>query len=295
MPPCNRSYQTVMLAFNGDSDMRETDTTTFKLVVAYDGARFKGWQRGNGRTVQSTLEEAIEKSLGHATRGAVSEPVGVAINGAGRTDAGVHAEAQVASAVLPASVDPALLIAEVNRVLPGDLVLRSVEEKDERFHARYRATAKTYRYRLVDGPSGSPFLRRFSWRVAETLNVDRMQVASRVFIGEHDFSAFTADKGKKNKVRTVLSISFERRQLLEDSPLDILIRGNGFMWNQVRIMVSALVAAGTGSSDSRSIERILAAGDRSLAPAPAPARGLTLISVEYGGKASGREEMRGEN
>ena len=271
-----------MIPRNGDSHVSKSGTKTYKLVISYNGARFKGWQRGNGRTVQSTLEEALEQSLGHASRGAVHEPVGVAVSGAGRTDAGVHAEGQVASVVLPASVDPDLLFDEVNRVLPNDLTLRSVDEAGERFHARYRATAKTYRYRVVDGPSGDPFLHRFSWRVTGTLDVGRMQEASNLFIGEHDFSAFTADKGKKNKVRTVLSISFDRPQLFASAPLDIFVRGNGFLWNQVRIMISALVAAGKGESDVQSIRRILVSGDRSLAPPPAPAHGLTLISVEYG-------------
>ena len=265
--------------------MSESGTKTYKIVVAYNGARFKGWQRGNGRTVQSTLEDALEKSLGHASRGAVRAPVGVVVNGAGRTDAGVHAEGQVASVVLPASVDANLLMDEVNRVLPNDLTIRSVQVTHARFHARYRATAKTYRYRVVDGPSGDPFLHRFSWRVTGTLDVGRMQAASHAFIGEHDFSAFTADKGKKNKTRTVLSIHFERSHLFGGTPLDIVIRGNGFLWNQVRIMVSALVAAGMGESDTHSIQRILASGDRSLAPPAGPARGLTLLSVEYGDAA----------
>ena len=262
--------------------MSESGTKTYMLVLAYNGARFKGWQRGNGRTVQSTLEDALQKSLGHASLGAVSSPAPVAVNGAGRTDAGVHAEGQVASVELPASVDPHLLFDEANRMLPNDLALRSITEMDGRFHARYRATAKTYRYRLLDGPVGNPFLNRLAWRVSGTLDADRMQSASRVFTGEHDFSAFTSDKGKKNKVRTVLSISVERTPLFGSTPLDVLIRGNGFLWNQVRIMVSALVAAGLGESDFSSIQQVLIRGDRSLAPPPAPARGLTLLGVEYG-------------
>lgn len=261
--------------------MNEISTTTFKLTIAYTGARFKGWQRGNGRTVQSTLEEALEQSLGSASRGAVRVPFGVTIDGSGRTDAGVHAEGQVASTRLPASVDPGLLQKAVNRLLPDDVAVRSVERVHDRFHARYAAVAKTYRYRVVDGPVGVPFLHRFSWRLSEVLDDAGMKQASRAFIGEHDFSAFTASKSDKDKTRNIYSIRFERQHVFGGMPLEILIRGNGFLWNQVRIMTGALVAAGMGQADNVSLDGILLSLDRSLAPPPAPARGLTLVSVEY--------------
>ncbi len=264
--------------------MPTPEPRTYKLVVAYDGARFKGWQRGNGRTVQSTLEEAIAESLATASGGAVAGDAAVRVEGSGRTDAGVHAEGQVASVVLPVGADPRSLYASVNRQLPPDLTLLSVEEAEDRFHARYRATAKTYRYRIVDGPVGDPFLRRYSLRESTTLDVERMQSAAAVFLGPHDFSSFTADRPKPNKERTVYSIQFERAGISLVQPLDILVRGDGFLWKQVRIMVSALVAAGKGEIDAARIEEILLARDRSLAPSPAPAHGLTLISVEYGAR-----------
>lgn len=252
-----------------------------KLVVAYDGTRFKGWQRGNGRTVQAVLEEALSCSLGTASGGAVRERLQIEVVGAGRTDAGVHAEGQVASFRAPSAVDPIRLWAAVNRQLPDDLAVLAISPADDRFHARYRAVAKTYRYRVVDGISGSPLLHRFSWRVRETLDQDRLEAAAAVLIGSHDFSAFTADKGKKDKVRRLESIDFERPALLGANPLDMLFRGDGFLWNQVRIMAAALVAAGTGSLTAADIARLLASRDRSAAPPPAPACGLTLVSVEY--------------
>jgi tRNA pseudouridine38-40 synthase len=254
-------------------------TTTLKLVLAYDGTNFKGWQRGNGRTVQSTLEEALKQSLGSASPGGSRTPADVKVDGAGRTDAGVHAEGQVASLVLPHAVDPNLLLDAVNHELPSDLSVRSVEVADERFHARYRATAKTYRYRVVDGPVGDPFLRRFSWRVRDTLDVGRMEAASAAFAGTHDFSAFTSDKSKKEKTRTIFSIDFERPEFSWGSSLDISFRGNGFLWRQVRVMAAALILAGTGETNASLLEAMLDSRDR--APAPAPARGLTLVSVEY--------------
>ena len=264
--------------------MSAPETRTYKLVVAYDGARFKGWQRGNGRTVQSTLEEAIAESLADASGGAVATDAAVRVEGSGRTDAGVHAEGQVASVVLPAGADPRSLYNSVNRQLPPDLTLLSLEEADGRFHARYRATAKTYRYRVVDGPVGDPFLRRYSLRESTILDVERMQSAAVAFLGTHDFSSFTADRPKPNKERTVHSIEFARTGPSFARPLDILVRGDGFLWKQVRIMVSALAAAGKGEIDAARIEEILLARDRSLAPSPAPAHGLTLISVEYGAR-----------
>ena len=264
-----------------DLRVNQTKTRTLKLTVAYDGARFKGWQRGNGRTVQSTLEEALGLSVGRASRGAVRTPIGVTADGAGRTDAGVHAEGQVASTRLPSTVEPDLLLEAVSRLLPHDVTVRSVEPSHDRFHARYHATAKTYRYRIMDGPAGIPFLHRFSWRVADSLDLSRMKRASEVFVGEHDFAAFTADKGKKDKTRSVYSIGFERPEIFGGFPLDIVFRGKGFLWNQVRRMTCALVAAGRGEADAASLDSILASHDRSIAPAPAPARGLTLVSVEY--------------
>lgn len=254
---------------------------TLKLTIAYNGARFKGWQKGNGRTVQSTLIEIIGKALPEASLGAVPADLAVRLDGAGRTDAGVHAEGQVASAVVPASVDPKRLFETVNRHLPADLALVSLEAAEERFHARYRAQAKTYRYTIVDGPVGNPFLHGRAWRLSERLEIGRMRAAAEVFIGRHDFSAFTSDKPKPNKERTVYSIDISRTQAAVVGPVEITVRGDGFLWRQVRIMAGAIVAAGTNELSAADIRGILASGVRAQAPAPAPACGLTLVSVEY--------------
>jgi tRNA pseudouridine38-40 synthase len=268
-----------------------------KLVVAYDGTRFNGWQRGNGRTVQGTLEQALLESLGTASRGAVvrhrpaageaegsagQEVEGLAVVGAGRTDAGVHASGQVASVRVPRSVDPALLLQAVNAKLPEDLSVLSCEQADDRFHARYRALAKTYRYRITDGSAGSPFLARWSWRVAEDLDDASMRRAASALVGTYDCSSLTADKSKKDRTRNVLSVELRRvPSETARGELAIDFRGDGFLWNQVRIMASLLVEAGRGATDADAIRALIAARDRSLAPAPAPARGLTLVSVEY--------------
>ena len=260
-------------------------STTWRLLIAYNGARFKGWQRGNGRTVQSTLEEAITAAL--VEIGAVAAPADgavqpeIRVDGAGRTDAGAHAEGQVASLVLSVAIDPARLLAAVNRALPAEVAILSIEPADDRFHARYLATAKCYRYRIVDGPVPNPFLAHLSWRQHQPLDVDAMRHAARLFVGKHDFTAFTQAKGEKSKERTVRSIALERTHFAGAPVLEITVRGDGFLWKQIRAMVGALVAVGRGDAESSLIESMLATGDRSLAPPAAPASGLTLMSVEY--------------
>lgn len=270
------------------------------LSVAYDGTRFKGWQRqSSARTVQAVVEEALSRSLGTASGGAVPPGSTVEIVGAGRTDAGVHAEGQVASVSLPGVVDPGRLLSAVNAALPRDVQLIDCRVADERFHARYRAVAKTYRYTVVDGPVGDPFLANYGWRVfsAEPLDEAAMMNAAAYLVGRHDFSAFTADKNKKDKTRELHSVDLRRRPGASGGvaggplvrpgeprripPLDILFRGDGFLWNQVRIMASILVSVGSGDVDPERVGKLLESRNRALAPAPAPACGLTLVSVEY--------------
>lgn len=257
---------------------------TYRLLIAYNGARFKGWQRGNGRTVQATIEEAVAAALGEVDAPAGTAPAGEAIrvDGAGRTDAGAHAEGQVASVVLPARVEPELLLERINAALPGDVAVLEVSEADDRFHARYRATAKTYRYRIVDGPVAHPFLAHLSWRRHQPLDIDAMRAAARPFVGRNVFTAFSPDKSKKSKERTVRSVTVERTTYAGGPVMEITVTGDGFLWKQVRIMVGALVAVGAGESEPALIGSMLSTGDRSLAPPAAPAAGLTLVSVEYG-------------
>ena len=258
-----------------DGAMTTESPTTYRLLIAYNGARFKGWQRGNGRTVQATLEEAIGTALGEQGQ------TDVRVDGAGRTDAGAHAEGQVASMILSVTVDPGHLLAAVNRELPGDVAVLSLEPAGDRFHARYGATAKTYRYRIVDGPVPNPFLTHSAWRQHHLLDVEAMRRAARLFVGKRDYTAFTQDKGTKSKERTVRSIALERTAFAGGPVLEVTVRGDGFLWKQVRVMVASLAAIGRGEADSGLIESMLASGDRSLAPPAAPALGLTLVSVEY--------------
>ena len=264
--------------------MSTSAPTTYRFLVAYNGARFKGWQRGNGRTVQATVEEAVTAALGEvdARAGAALGGETIRVDGAGRTDAGAHAEGQVASVVLPLRVEPGHLLAAINAALPGDVAVLEVSEADDRFHARYRATAKTYRYRIVDGPVANPFLARLSWRRHGRLDIDTMRAAARPFVGRNDFAAFSPDKSKKSKERTVRSITIDRTTYAGAPVMEITVTGDGFLWKQVRTMVAALDAVGCRDADAGLIGSMLSTGDRSLAPPAAPAAGLTLVSVEYG-------------
>jgi tRNA pseudouridine38-40 synthase len=257
------------------------ETRTLALVVAYDGRRFKGWQKGNGLTVQGELEKALLESLPQASRGAVRsgsvDGQALYLVGAGRTDAGVHAEGQAASVRVPASVDPELLLRRANELLPEDVAIKSCRIEEDRFHAQYRALSKTYRYRIVDGPVGDPFLAPYAWRIPEVLDEKAMAKAAEALLGQHDFSSLTADKSKKDKVRTITELRVQR----EAGNIEIFCSSEGFLWNQVRIMAALLAEAGKGTQNAAGIRKIIAEKDRSKAPPPAPAKGLTLIHVRY--------------
>ncbi len=259
----------------------DQEVRSIKLIVAYDGSRFKGWQKGNGRTVQAVLEAAILAALPRASGGVVApgsySAEALHLVGAGRTDAGVHAAGQAASAVIPVKADLERLFQGVNEELPSDMAVLSLEPAPERFHARYHAQSRTYLYSIVTGPAGDPFRAAYSWHIREQLDIAAMKQAAASLEGTHDFTSFTADKSKSNRVRTIYSISIEQR----GPHLDILFTADSFLWNQVRIMTMVLVQAGLGTLKDTDITALREARNRALAPEPAPARGLSLLSVSY--------------
>ncbi|AEJ18658.1 tRNA pseudouridine(38-40) synthase TruA [Gracilinema caldarium] len=252
-----------------------------KLIVAYDGTRFKGWQKGNGRTVQGVLEQTLITALPRASGGAIHPgtytEADLQLAGAGRTDAGVHAEGQAASAILPASVSLEALLSAVNTELPSDIAIKSITPAPDRFHARYHATSRTYRYSIICGPVGNPFRAAYTWNIPEKLNLETMKQAAALLQGTHDFTSFTADKSKSNRVRTITDIHFEWAV----PELHIYYTADSFLWNQVRIMTMVLVQAGLGTMSPTGVAALLEAKNRSLAPEPAPAKGLCLYSVSY--------------
>lgn len=254
---------------------------TFKLTVAYDGTAYVGWQRqAAGASVQGCLEAALRDLAGTA----------VAVVGAGRTDAGVHALGQVAGVRLDSRLDPRALGRATNARLPEDIRVIDGEAAPAGFHARFDAVAKSYRYRLFHGPVMSPFLRRYAWHVRARLDAEAMAEAGRALLGEHDFAAFqAAGSAVRTTVRTLFDLTVRRVPGGDGTGGDaaggeltvIDVRGSGFLRHMVRTMAGTLVEVGLGRRAPADVERVLRSADRRAAGPTAPARGLFLTGVGY--------------
>jgi len=245
---------------------------TLKLTIQYDGTEYVGWQRqARGVSIQGLLEDALRPIEG----------AHVHVFGAGRTDAGVHALAQIASISLTVAIEPADLGRALNAVLPEDVRVVNVEEAAAGFHARFSATGKVYEYRIVNGPTMSPFVRRFAWHVSPPLDLGAMRDASVLLLGEHDFAAFKGRRAVvKSTTRTVHRIEW-REGSGNDVPLVMEIEGNGFLRHMVRTIAGTLVQVGLGRWRVDQIPEILASRARSSAGTTAPASGLFLVRVLY--------------
>jgi tRNA pseudouridine38-40 synthase len=245
---------------------------TFRLTLEYDGAGFEGWQvqpRGR-RTVQGTLEEALAQVTGVR---------GVRLIGAGRTDAGVHAEAQVAGFVLATERTPERLGRALNGVLPEDLAVVACEAAPEGFHARYDARGKLYRYRIWNGAARSPLRAARSHWVASALDLAAMAEAAAALRGRHDFASFqAAGSDVRSTERTLTRLDVEGAPRGE---IDLHVAGDGFLRHMVRILAGTLIDVGRGRTPAAAVAGILAARDRARAGRTAPAGGLTLVRVEY--------------
>ena len=280
--------------------------TFWKLTLSYDGSAFHGWQVQPGlTTVQGTLARALQAISGES----------VLPQGSGRTDAGVHALAQVASFALSAPIPPANLQRALNRSLPDSLRVLSAETVDRSFHARHSACRKTYEYRIferrIDPSRGgaaaericSPFLAPFAWDCRWALDLDALQQAAALLCGTHDFTSFAASDperggrendeessadlaaarqpsqrpGEPNPVKTIFASGWRR----EGELLVYTVTGSGFLHHMVRNIVGTLADIGRGSLGVDALPRILAARDRTAAGPTAPARGLFLVGVEY--------------
>ncbi len=245
----------------------------FCLIIQYDGTRYNGWQR-QGNT-DNTIQEKLERILEHLYK----EPV--EIHGSGRTDAGVHALRQVANFRIPRMLSR-YSCREIrdyfNEYLPQDIRVLHVEQMDERFHARLNAKSKIYEYRIDCGEIASVFERRYLLRIEEPLNIDKMKEAASYLIGTHDFKSFCANRHmKKSTVRTIYDITIEQ----QDDVLRIRYRGDGFLYNMVRILTGTLIEIGLGDRLPSQIPSALEGLDRSLAGFTAPAQGLFLVDVLY--------------
>jgi tRNA pseudouridine38-40 synthase len=255
---------------------------TLKITLSYDGTRYVGWQRqASGESVQGLLEEAVGRFEGNA----------VSVQGAGRTDAGVHAVGQVASVQVTCDHPAETLARGLNAWLPPDVRVIKIEDAAEDFHARFSARSKTYRYLLQNAPRVSPFERAYVWRVPETLDVSAMQVAAQVLVGTHDFSSFcSAGSNVSDGVRTVSTsiIDYIEADVVPyvatregHTLLAYEVSADGFLRHMVRAMVGTLVEIGQGRRPAASMPKLLAAASRAQAGATAPPHGLFLVRVDY--------------
>ena len=247
----------------------------FKLLIQYDGTDFHGWQvQENDRTIQGELERIIGTLEGRH----------VGVNGSGRTDAGVHAEGQVANVHMGKPFTPEKLRAAINGNLWRDIRVMNVEQVPDDFHARFSATGKTYVYRVVNAPVMSPFWRRFAHFESKPLDLAAMIETSRFFLGEHDWTAFSSAQGdSENKVRNIKELTIESTwdARVSANLIEFRVSANGFLRYMVRSLVGTLLEVGRGDKDSDTIQTAIVTGDRNLAGKTAPAHGLTLYKVEY--------------
>lgn len=279
--------------------------TTFKITLAYDGTDFVGWQRqASGTSIQGLLEDALRELDGRE----------VAVIGAGRTDAGVHALGQVAGFSLQRDITASTLLRAVNARLPATVRVTAAEDAPVNFHARFGARAKTYLYRLWNGEVISPFERQFAWHVAGALDVDHMAQAARAVEGRHDFAAFQAAGSEtqtterevfssrivstlstRSKLSTTDDTEDTEAQSCLKSGLDLRvlrvlgggaliayeITGDGFLRHMVRTIVGTLVEIGRGRRSVGSMEEAIRSRDRRAAGPTAPPEGLFLVRVAY--------------
>src|SRR5712692_4261753 len=246
-----------------------------KLVLAYDGAEFSGWQvQPDTATIQGTLASAIGRVTGE----------NVLPQGSGRTDAGVHALAQVATFATASSIPAENLVKALNDILPPSIRVLEATEAPPEFHARKSARGKTYRYRIYRDPICPPFLARYVWHHPYPLDEDAMRQAAALVVGEHDFTSFAAvdpERGREEEevsnVRRVFASIWER----QGDELVYTIRGSGFLHHMVRNLVGTFALVGKRTLKSDDVTRILEARNRSAAGPTAPASGLYLVSVEY--------------
>jgi tRNA pseudouridine38-40 synthase len=244
----------------------------FRLTLEYDGSDFRGWQVQSGgsgaRTVQGTLEAAAADLFGRA----------VTVSGAGRTDAGVHAEGQVASLAVETDLGPEAVRRALNARLPEDLVVRGCEAVPDAFDPRRDARSKLYRYAIWNGRERSPLRRRRFHHVPGSLDVAAMAKAARAFEGTHDFASLqSAGSDVEGTVRTVTRCEIEA----SGPEIRLWVEGTGFLRHMVRALAGTLVEVGQGRRAPESVSALLAAGDRAAAGPTAPAAGLTLVAVRY--------------
>lgn len=240
-----------------------------KLTIEYDGKDFGGWQKQpNKLNIQGEIERAIENITGEK----------VELVASGRTDAGVHAVAQVANFKTNSSISIEKIPIAINSQVKNSIRIHNAEEVDEKFHSRYNCKRKTYRYVIDNSKYGSAIYRNISYHVPVELNVEEMKKAIKYFKGEHDFKAFkSSGTSSKSSVRTI----YEANIVTEGPNIAIDLTGNGFLYNMVRIISGTLVDVGLGKIKAEDIPNIIESKDRTKAGKTLPPQGLMLLKVEY--------------
>ena len=247
----------------------------YKLLLQYDGTDFHGWQvQENLRTVQGELTSALSLIDGRS----------VSVHGSGRTDAGVHAEGQVASAEIEREITPEKLRNAINANVGKDVRVLNAEVVDPEFHARYSAVEKTYVYRIVNAQVVSPFWSRYAHQEARRLDLDRMRDAAQLFLGRHDWTAFSAAQSDvEDRVRTITSVDISENYDARAAAaiIEICVTADGFLRYMVRTIAGTLMSVARNELTNEMLHEAIETGRRPLSATTAPACGLTLVSVRY--------------
>jgi tRNA pseudouridine38-40 synthase len=252
-----------------DAASATAPTRNIRLVLAYDGTPFLGWQvQPQGPTVQSLLQDALRRITGHQTT----------VKGSGRTDAGVHALGQVANFHTTSRMAPEAFVPALNGMLPPEIAALAADEVDRSFDAQFSAVEKTYHYRVFNNRVRDPFEHRRSWQIPVDLDVDSMRGAASQLIGTTDFSSFrAAGCVASSPVRTMRNILIAR----DGGMVTFELTADGFLRHMVRNIVGTLISVGKGKISTGEFTAILAARDRTRAGRTAPAHGLYLVKVVY--------------
>lgn len=240
----------------------------YKINIEYDGTKYKGWQRlkDNDKTIQAKIELLLSKLLDE----------NIEIQGSGRTDAGVHAYAQVAHFETKDEMDLDKFLHICNQMLPNDIVIKGIERVPLDFHARYSVKSKFYQYKIWNSDIPSAIKRKYVYHISDKLDIDAMKEAANCFIGEHDFRNFTAIKTKKSTVRNIFSIEINK----QNEEVDIIFHGEGFLYKMVRLLSGTLINVGLGQLNLTDVKNMLESNEKIIINA-APAHGLYLLEVRY--------------
>ncbi len=241
-----------------------------KMIVQYDGSNFKGFQRlkDNDNTIQGKIEDVLSKLTNEK----------IELIGSGRTDMGVHAFGQVVNFKTNCNESVEKIQKYLYNYLPESIVIKSIEETDDRFHSRYNAKSKVYLYKIDNSKFHNPFSRKYTTHISKKLDVELMREASNYLVGEHDFSSFASSKSKKKShIRQIESIDIVQNNEI----IEIYVKGDGFLYNMVRIIIGTLIEVGHKKINPSDVENMLQAKDRTVSGETAPAKGLYLFKVLY--------------